>query len=66
MNASQNTKSGSTIEQQIQSIPLSRRQQKSALHAASVAETFINAIVWVCGKAQGPNSDVFAKPNLKY
>ena len=66
MNAKQNMKSGSSIEQQIQSIPLSQHRQKSALHAASIAETFVNAIVWVCGKAQGQNSDMFAKPNLKY
>ena len=66
MNASQNTKSGFTIEQQIQSIPLSQRQRNSALQAASVAELFVNAIVSVCGKVQRPRVNVFAKPNLTY
>ena len=66
MNASQNTKSGSTLEQQIQSIQLSQHQRNTALQAASVAELFVNAIMSVCGKVQRPDADVFAKPNLKY
>ena len=66
MNASQNTKSGSTIEQQIHSIQLSQYQRNAALHAARIAEAVVGAIVWVCGKLDRPNASVFAKPNLKY
>ena len=66
MNASQNTKSDSTFEQQIQSIPLSQRQRHAALQAASVAEAFVEMFTWDGGKADRPRADVFAKPNLKY
>ena len=66
MNASQNTKSGSTLEQQIQSIQMSQHQRDAVLHAVRVAETVVDAIVWVSGKVQRPNADVFAKPNLNY
>ncbi len=66
MNASQKTMSGSTLEQQIHSIQMSEYQRNAVLHAARVAELFVNAIVWVCSKFDRPNAGVFAKPNLKY
>ena len=66
MNASQNTKSGSTLEQQIASIKMSQYQRNQVLHAARVAEAFVGAILWVCGKVERPRAGVFAKPNLKY
>ena len=66
MNASQNTKSGSTIEQQIQSIQLSQHQRNAVLHAARVAEAIVDAMVWLCSKLERPVANVFAKPNLKY
>lgn len=66
MNARQNMKSGSSIEQQLSSIHMSEHERNAALHAAHVAEIFVDAIVWVCGKVSRPHADVFAKPNLKY
>ena len=66
MKARQNMKSGSTIEQQIQSIHLSQRQRNAVLHDARVAEAVVGAILWICGKLVRPRADVFAKPNLKY
>ena len=66
MNAKQNTKSGSSIEQQTRSIQMSEHQRNAALHAASVAELFVDAIVWVCSKAGRLGAGVFAKPSPKF
>jgi len=66
MNARQNMKSGSTIEEQLSSIQMSQHERNAALHAAGIAEMFVGTILWVCGKVQRPRADVFAKPNLKY
>jgi len=66
MNASQNTKSGSTFEQQIHSIQMSQYQRNAVLHDLRIAEAVVGAIVWVCGKVGRPGANVFAKPNLKY
>lgn len=66
MNAKQNMKSGSSIEQEIRSIQMSEHQRNAALHAASVAELFVDAIVWVCGKAGRLGAGVFAKPSPKF
>ena len=66
MNAKQNMKSGSSIEQQINSIQMSEHQRNAALHAASVGEVFADAIMWVC-KQSGRLGDIgFAKPSPKY
>ncbi len=66
MNTKQNTKSGSTIEQQLRSIQMSEHERNTVLHAASVAELFVDAIMWVCSKLQRPDAGVFAKPSPKY
>ena len=66
MNASQNVKSGSSIEQQIASINLSHYQREQVLHSARVAEAIVGAIVWVCGKRERAGAGVFTQPNLKY
>ena len=66
MNTRQNVKSGTTIEEQLSSIQMSQHERNAALHAASVAEVFVDAILWVCGKVERPRAGVFPKPNLKY
>ena len=66
MNARQNMKSGSTLEQQIHSINMSQFERDRVLHAARIAEAFVDAIMWVCNKVDRPDAGVFAKPNLKY
>jgi hypothetical protein len=66
MNASHNTKSVSTIEEQLSSVQMSQRQRNAALHDARFGEFFADAIMWVCGRAEQPHANVFAKPNLKY
>jgi hypothetical protein len=66
MNTRQNVKSASSIEQQIQSIHMSQHERNQVLHAARVAEAFVDAIVWVGGKVQWFGADVFAKPSPKY
>ena len=66
MNAKQDRKSGSSIVQQIDSIQMSEHQRNAALHAASVAELFVDAIVWVCNQAQRLSAEGFAKPSPKY
>jgi len=66
MNASQNMKSGSSIEQQIQSIHLPQHERDQVLHAARVAEAFVDAIMWVGGKFERPDAGVFARPSPKY
>ena len=66
MNARQNMKSGSTLEEQIRSVQLSQHECNAALHAARVAEMFVDAVLWVCGKVERPHAGVFAKPDLKY
>jgi hypothetical protein len=58
MNASQNVKSVSSIEQQINAIQLSPQQRNEVLHAASVAELIIDTIAWVGGKLQCLVADV--------
>jgi len=66
MNAKQNMKSGSSIGQQLSSIQMSEHERNAALHAAGVAEVFVEAIAWVCGKLARPDAGVFAKPSPKY
>ena len=66
MNASQNTKSGSTIEQQIHSIQMPQYQRNAVLRDVRVAQAVVGAIMWVCNRFERPGAGVFAKPNLKY
>ena len=66
MNARQNMKSVSSIEQQLGSINMSEHERNAALNAVRVAEVFVDAIMWVCSKIERPGAGVFAKPNLKY
>lgn len=66
MNAKQNMKSGFSIERQIQSIQLPQHERNQVLHAARVAEAFVDAIMWVGGKLQRSGAEVFAKPSPKY
>ncbi|MGH8620827.1 MAG: hypothetical protein ACREUB_08560 [Burkholderiales bacterium] len=66
MNTRQNAKSGSTLEQQIQSINMSQFERDQVLHAARVAEAFVDAIMWVGSKLQRSGGEVFAKPSPKY
>ena len=66
MNASQNMKSGSTIGQQLSSVNLSQHERNAALHAAGIAEVFVETILWARSKMERPHAVVFAKPNLKY
>jgi len=65
MNASQNMKSGSSIEQQLGSVNMSQYERNAVLYGLSIAELFVDAIAWVCSK-QRPRADAFAKPNLKF
>jgi hypothetical protein len=66
MNASQNVKSGCNIEQHIYSLQLSPDERNAALHAARVAEVFVDAIAWVYSKMERPDAGVYAKPSPKY
>ena len=66
MNAKQNMKSGSSIGQQLGSIPMSEHKRNVALHATQVAEVFVDAIVWLCSRFERPDASVFAKPSPKY
>ena len=66
MNAKQNMKSGSSIDQQLNSVQISRRDRAAAVQDARIAEMFVGAIEWVCGKFERPSVDVFAKPSPKY
>jgi hypothetical protein len=66
MNAKQNMKSGSSIEQQLNSVQISQRDRAAALQDARIAEMFVDAIVWVCRKFERPDASVFAKPSPKY
>jgi len=65
MNASQNMKSGSSIEQQLGSVNMSQYERNAVLYDLSIAELIVDAIAWVCSK-QRPRADAFAKPNLKF
>ena len=66
MNAKQNMKSGSSIEQQIQSVQMSQHVREQVLQDARIAELIFGAIEWVCGKFERPSAQVFAKPSPKY
>jgi len=66
MNARHNMKSGYSIEQQLASIQMSEHQRNAALHAAGIAELFVDAIAWVGNKMQRAGASVFAKPSPKY
>jgi hypothetical protein len=66
MNAKQNMKSGSSIEQQLNSVQISQRDRAAALQDARIAEMFVDAIVWAFSKFERPNAVVFAKPSPKY
>lgn len=66
MNAKQDMKSGSSIEQQLSSITMSERVRSAALHDVCIAEMFIGAIEWVGRKLQRSGVEVFAKPSPKY
>ncbi len=64
MNAKHNLKSG--IEQQLSSIQMSDHERNAALHAARVAERFVDAIEWVCDKFNRTRADAFVKHNVYY
>ena len=66
MNAKQNMKSGSSIEQQLSTVRMSQQQRAAVCHDAHIAGLFVDAIVWVCSKFERPAAGVFAKPNMKY
>lgn len=66
MNARHNMKSGYSIEQQLSSVNMSQHVRSAVLHDVRIAELFVDAIAWVCGKTQRPDTGEFAKPNLKY
>jgi restriction endonuclease Mrr len=58
MNASQNVKSVSSIEQHINGLQLSPQQRNEVLHAARLAELIVDTIVWAGGKLQRVIADV--------
>lgn len=66
MNASQNMKSGSSIEQQLNSVNMSQHVRSAVLHDARIAEMIVDAIVWTGTKLEQFGADVFAKPSPKY
>lgn len=66
MNASQNMKSGSSIEQQLGSVHMTQHERNAVLHDVRIAELIVDSIAWVCNKFDRPGTGVFAKPNLKY
>jgi hypothetical protein len=66
MNTRQSVKSGSSIEQQIQSIHMPQHERNQVLHAARVAEALVDVFTWVGSKFSRPAADVFAKPSPKY
>ena len=66
MNAKQIVKSGSSIEQQLNSVQISQRVRAAALHDARIAEMFVGAIEWVGSKLQRSGVEVFANPSPKY
>ena len=66
MKTSQNAKSGSIFVQQIGTINMSQYQRDRVLHSARIAEVFVDAIMWIRDKFEGPSADRFAKPNLNY
>jgi hypothetical protein len=66
MNTRQNTKSGYSIEQQLSTIDMSQHVRDAILNDAHLAEAFVDAIMWVCGKFERPDASVFAKPSPKY
>jgi hypothetical protein len=66
MNAKQDMKSGSSIEQQLSSISMSERVRSAALHDAHIGELFADAVVWVCRKLERSGTSVFVKPSPKY
>jgi hypothetical protein len=66
MNTRQNVKSGSSIEQQIQSIHMSQHERAQVLHDARLAEAFVELFTWVGSKFNRPSASVFAKPSPKY
>jgi len=66
MNAKQNMNSDSSIEQQLNSVRLSRRDRAAALHDARIAEAFVELFTWAGSKANRPDASVFAKPSPKY
>jgi len=66
MNASQNMKSGSTIEQQLSLVNMSQYERNAVLHDVRIAELIFDAIAWVCNKFDRPGTGVFAKPSPKY
>jgi hypothetical protein len=66
MNTTQNTKSGSSIEQQLSSINMSERVRSAARHDAHIAEAFVEVFTWAGGKFNRPRAGVFANPSPKY
>ena len=56
----------SSIRQQLNSIQMSEHERDAALHAAGVAEIFVDAIVWVCDKFNGKRAEMFLKHNVYY
>ena len=66
MNARQNVKWVSMVEEQLNAIQMPQYERDAALHHLHIAELFVDAIAWVCSKFGRPDAGVFAKPNLKY
>ena len=64
MNAKQTSKSG--FEQQLSTIDMSEHMRREALHAARVAEVFVELFTWGGIKASRPYADGFAKAGPKY
>jgi hypothetical protein len=66
MNTRQSVKSGSSIEQQIQSIHMPQHERNQVLHDLRTVEAFVEVFTWVGSKFNRPVAGVFAKPSPKY
>ena len=66
MNASQNMKSGSSIEQQLSSVNMSQYERNAVLHDLRIAELFVDGIARICSKFTRPAAEVFAAPSPKH
>jgi chorismate synthase len=66
MNAKQYVKPGSSIEQQLRSVNMSNGLRLEALHDCCIAEAFVGAVEWICGKFTSPGPEVFGNPGAKY
>jgi hypothetical protein len=66
MNAKQDRQSDPSIEQLLNSIPMSEYERDAALRAARIGAALADAVVWVCSKFRRPDAPVFAAPSPKH